>query len=369
MFATHSNAGIQASSIDNFPFVLLGGMSSPIVEGLKNAIPFRGMFFCIAAEDIWRIPSGNSGIFLLSNNQPRVSQSTLTFEEFIETKYMPFVEKRKRSFATDRRLLKRYVYPAFASKRLTELTTEEIEGWKEAFRERGFAPSSVNRVLAVIKYALQCAVSWSMIERNPAKGVSNYPLLAPKERHLTIAEARRLVRILERSTRQEAKAIELLLLTGARKSEILNARWEDVSFTERILTVPLSKSGKTRFIPLSREAIRVLQSLRQGRETNESWIFPQKRNSQPIQSVWKVWRQARKEAGLTDVRLHDLRHSFASFLINSGRTLYEVQKILGHGTPAVTMRYAHLDNRTLLSAVNNIATAIAPRPHQCPSIV
>lgn len=361
MFVTQSDTtGIKLSHEGNFPFVFLGEATSSIDERLRGLTPFRGMLFCVPADSIWRMQGTFPAVCLLSNGSdcPAVIPTTLTFEEFIETKYMPFVERRKRSFTTDRRLLKSYVYPTFASKRLTELTTENIEEWKEAFRNRGFAPSTVNRVLAVIKYALQCAVSWSLIDKNPAKEVPNFSLPAPKERHLSMAEARRLVRILEKSTNRESKAIELLLLTGARKSEILNARWEDVSFTEKTLTVPLSKSGKTRYIPLSRAAIKVLHSLRQKSATEETWLFPQKRNKKPIQSVWKIWSQARKGANLTDVRLHDLRHSFASFLINNGQTLYEVQKILGHHNPSVTMRYAHLDNRSLLMAVNTISVAI-----------
>lgn len=348
MFASQSELYLRNGN--PFPFVILGFAPSPTSAGIKPPCAVGGVFFL---TDV-----------LATNRLLFPTQPTPTFEEFIETRYMPFVEKRKRSFATDRRLLKRYVYPALALRRLSEITSEEIEKWKEDFRSRGYAPSSVNRVLSVIKYALQCAVNWSILDRNPARAVAGFPLTAPRERHLSINEARRLVGVLKESShRNEAKAIELLLLTGARKSEILTARWENVNFDEKILTVPLSKSGKTRYIPLSKQALEVFRALRNERKAQSTWVFPQKRQNKPIQNIWRTWSQARKEAGLTDVRLHDLRHSFASFLINSGRTLYEVQRILGHGTPSVTMRYAHLDNQSLLLAVNNIGRTIIHSRH------
>ena len=118
----------------------------------------------------------------------------------------------------------------------------------------------------------------------------------------------------------------------------------------RILTVPLSKSGKSRHIPLSDAALEVLREI----PCTSGWLFPSSRTGKAISSVFRAWDRVRRNAGLEDVRLHDLRHSFASFLVNSGCTLYEVQKILGHHNPKVTMRYAHLAQESLLRAVNMV---------------
>ena len=172
-----------------------------------------------------------------------------------------------------------------------------------------------------------------------------------RERYLSEDEARRLLEVLkEEKDQQTAHVIRLLLFTGARKSEILAARWESVDLVRRILTVPLSKSGKARHIPLSDAALQVLADLPRRSE----WLFPSPRTAGHITSVFTVWDRVRTEAGLKDVRLHDLRHSFASFLVNDGCTLYEVQKILGHHDPKVTTRYAHLAQDSLLRAANTV---------------
>ena len=116
----------------------------------------------------------------------------------------------------------------------------------------------------------------------------------------------------------------------------------------RILTVPLSKSGKARHIPLSDAALQVLAEIPHKSE----WLFPSNRTDSHIGTIYDAWDRVRERAGIKDVRLHDLRHSFASFLVNSGCSLYEVQKILGHQNPKVTTRYAHLAQDSLLRAAN-----------------
>lgn len=141
------------------------------------------------------------------------------------------------------------------------------------------------------------------------------------------------MRRLEQCGRPEASALRLLLLTGARKSEILRARWENVRTDLRLLIVPLSKSGRPRHIPLSAAAIAVLRAL--PRVPGSPWLFPGKAPGKPLSDLYSFWNSIRKELGLDGVRIHDLRHSYASFLVNSGHSLYEVQKLLG---PAIQER-------------------------------
>lgn len=145
---------------------------------------------------------------------------------------------------------------------------------------------------------------------------------------------------LKRSPRPEALALRLLLLTGARKSEILRARWENVHLDQRLLVVPLSKSGRPRRIPLSQEAVAVIRAVR--RKPGLPWLFPGRAAERPLSDLYVFWNRLRRRLGLADVRVHDLRHTFASFLVNAGRSLYEVQRLLGHSDPRTTMRYAHL---------------------------
>lgn len=165
------------------------------------------------------------------------------------------------------------------------------------------------------------------------------------------------MRALEKSDRPEAFAIRLLLLTGARKSEILKARWEYVRLDLRLLIVPLSKSGKPRHIPLSDEAIAVIRTI--PRQPGNPWLFPGHAPGKPLSDLYLFWNRLRCSMGLADVRIHDLRHTFASFLVNAGHSLYEVQKLLGHSDPRTTMRYAHLEQASLVAVAETVSVFLA----------
>ena len=149
----------------------------------------------------------------------------------------------------------------------------------------------------------------------------------------------------------------LLLLTGARRREVTRARWEDVDWEKRTLLVPVSKSGKPRTIALNAAAIALLRTA--ASDSASLYVFPTQ-----LSGLFCPWNRIRRRAGLADVRLHDLRHSFASFLVNQGVSLYVVQNLLGHTQARMTQRYAHLAPQTLLDAAEIAATVIQPRAAQ-----
>ena len=135
----------------------------------------------------------------------------------------------------------------------------------------------------------------------------------------------------------------------------MNARWKDIDRKNRTWTVLAtnSKSKQRRSIPLNDAAIAVLDKLES--KGSSDWLFTSCKGDghQRLTTIDKVWREIKKDAGLPWLRLHDLRHNFASMLVNSGRTLYEVQQILGHSDSKVTERYAHLSTATLQDAANS----------------
>jgi integrase len=211
----------------------------------------------------------------------------------------------------------------------------------------------VNRHLAVLRRAMNLALRWQLYEgRNPAQ----FPDMLreePRERYLTEAELRGLMAALEAEPDRElATGIALLALTGARRTEVLRNRWENLDTERRHLAVPVSKSGRRRFIPLSDPALRLLSAL--PRVPGNPYIFPSKtREGRPIEGARAAWKRVKAAAGLPeDLRLHDLRHNFASLLINSGWSLYDVGRILGHANVSTTARYAHLSQDRLLEAAN-----------------
>ena len=284
------------------------------------------------------------------------------FGDFVRDRYQPYANARKRSAWMDESLLRIHILPVFAAFRMNRITRSDVVAFHHAVKEKGYAAGTCNRMLVLMKFIYNCAIRWDVLPAtgNPGKGVEPFEDNGARERYLTEKEVGRLFDELDRNRNvQVAQVIRLLLYTGARKREILDARWERIDFGRRILTVPLSKSGKPRYIPLSDAAMELLQSL--PRDPEIPWVFFNPKTKKPPVSIFYAWDSIRKKVGLGEVRLHDLRHSFASFLVNSGRSLYEVQKLLGHYDPKVTMRYAHLSPGALIDAANVVGNLVGRR--------
>jgi integrase len=280
----------------------------------------------------------------------------LTVDHFVSLYYLPYIQPRKRSWAVDKRISRQYISLAFGARALACITRREVEQWMEGLLAGGLAAVTCNRILAVFKSICTLAVRVGIFSMGmtPCTGVQAFKEYTLRERYLSPTEAQKLMRALLASNRIEALVIRLLLLTGARKSEILTARWEYIRLDLRLLIVPLSKSGKPRHIPLSDEALAIITSLQ--RIHGCPWLFPGHNPEKPLSDVFLFWKQLRQELGIPDVRIHDLRHTFASCLVNAGHSLYEVQKILGHSDPKITMRYAHLGQESLLAAAEVVSS-------------
>lgn len=280
-----------------------------------------------------------------------------TFREFIDERYLPFIKVRKRSAWMDETLLRNHLLPIFSEYHLNRIKRADIIKMHHEAKAKGFADGTCNRWLILMRFIFNCAIRWDVLPvgANPCSGVTLFTDNGARERYLSEEEVVCLFRVLDASSNvQLANIVKLLLFTGARKREILDARWECVDLDKRVLKVPLSKSGKPRFIHLSDAALAIIQSL--PRKPNLPWLFFNPKTTKPIVSVFCAWNSIRKAAGIPDLRMHDLRHSFASFLVNSGRSLYEVQRLLGHYDPKVTMRYAHLSQDSLVDAANVVGS-------------
>lgn len=282
-----------------------------------------------------------------------------TFASFIEDQYLPYVKSYKRSWDTDVSLLKNHLLPRFSSRYMDEITRQDIVKMHSDRKASGAAAGSANRLLIMMRYIFNLAVRWEVpgIKANPTKGVPLMEENNKKERYLSVDEAQRLYDAVCKSQNTMLQYIvPMLILTGARKREVLDAKWEDFDFTRRIWRIPMSKSGKARRVPLSDGALNILSTM--PRDMKCEWTFPNPDTKKPFVSIFCAWDTARQSVGLGDVRVHDLRHSHASFLVNAGRTLYEVQHILGHTQVKTTQRYAHLSHDTLLDATNSVNTAL-----------
>ena len=287
-------------------------------------------------------------------------RSVPQFQGFVTQSYLPYASACKRSWRTDETLLRRHVMPAIGAGYLDEIGPEAIAGLLNRMREQGYAIGTMNRVLVLVKRLFNLARQWRTpgAAHNPAGDLKLGPEVV-HTRYLSSEELERLMHALAvDENRVAAQAILLLLLTGARRNEITHARWQHVDLAARTLLVPLSKSGKPRTIVLGSSAIALLRSI--GRTDGNPYVFPSPLTGRPSPSLWFPWQRIRTRARLADVRLHDLRHSFASVLVNRGISLYVVQQLLGHLHVRATERYSHVMPHTLAQAVD-VIDAVLPR--------
>ena len=290
------------------------------------------------------------------------NKQTPTFKQFVEDKYLPYVQVHKRSWESDQKMLENRVLPLWGKMKMSEICRDDVAEFQANFVRAGYKPASVNRYMALVKHIFNLAEQWEVIDKSPARNVQKLAENNHKERYLSQEETQNLLNELQNcKSAVVPDLIEFLILTGARKSEAAHAKWEDVNFEHKLWTVPLSKSGKPRYIPLSDAAINVLN---RRKDIDSAYIFPNPQTGQPIKHFHNTWDRIRKNAGIPDVRIHDLRHNFASLLINSGRSLYEVQKLLGHADISTTQRYAHLTQDTLRDATEVVSNNIPSNPSE-----
>lgn len=291
-----------------------------------------------------------------------------TFAKFVEDDFLPHIKAYKRSWDCDVSLLNNHLLPAFGSRYMDSITRRDVQKLITGRREMGKAPGTCDRMLILARHIFNCALKWQTpgVKSNPAKEVELLNVDNKRDRYLNEDEVRRLYEAVQQSENPMLKYIvPMLIMTGARKREVLDARWEDFDFETRQWKIPFTKGGKPRYVPMSDGVLGILDAV--PRVEGSAYVFPNPDTKKPFVTIYCAWDTVRKKAGFKEVRLHDLRHSFASILINSGRTLYEVQHLLGHTQVKTTERYAHLQQDTLMRAANVVPNVIGnllplPRP-------
>ena len=275
-------------------------------------------------------------------------------------------------------LANHHIRPLIGSRKVDSLTKGDIQRLRTQIatgesrtrrkgRKRGLIKVSggdgtATRTIRLLSSILSYAVDMGLIASNPALGVK----LAPggqRHRYLSPEELRRLGTVLDQPTNSHAAAtaatiIRLLILTGARRGEIEGLKWSEVDFQFGMLRKETSKTG-AKMIPLARAALQILDDQRQWASGNQVWVFPGQRGEGHFDSLNKEWSRIRIAAGISDVRLHDLRHTYASFGAAGGVGLPLIGGILGHRQASTTQRYAHLADTPLRAAANVIAGEIA----------
>ena len=284
-----------------------------------------------------------------------------TVAELAERYLVEHVEVRckPRTVEACRWLVKKFVLPELGDMAIAAVQRGHITDLHHKHRN---TPYQANRILEVVRKMFNLAEAWGLREdgSNPCRHVQKYKE-KKRERFLTEAEFHRLGQVLSEIEAEgpenlsSVTAIRLLMLTGCRLNEIQTLRWEDVDLKVAELRLRDTKTG-ARMVPLSNAAVSVLSAL--PREEDNPWVIPGKKPGAHLTDIQKPWRRIRSRAELEDVRIHDLRHSFASRALALGESLPMIGKLLGHTQVQTTARYAHLANESVKASGSRVGDSI-----------
>jgi integrase len=266
---------------------------------------------------------------------------------------------RPKSLLDYRRMITRHVLPALGRHKVRSVAFTDIDRLHRRISQT--APYQANRCLAVLSKMFSLAIRWRMRTDNPCVGIARNKE-HDRERYLTGEELPRLLTALAEYRDQRTAAIfRLLLLTGARRGEVLSMRWEDVDVGGGVWTKPhgRTKQRERHVVPLSAAARTVLAELAAETPDLNGFIFPAGRGATgPMRTVEKPWKSLCQAAGITNLRTHDLRHSYASQLASAGIGLHVIGRLLGHRKPSTTARYSHLTDAALREATERAGALI-----------
>ena len=277
-----------------------------------------------------------------------------TFKEFVLDTYLPWAYSNKLSADSDESKIRIHLLPVFGNVRIDQLTAQSLQRYLDQLKLT-YTPATCNRHLSLLSRLLKMAMQFGMIAKNPAVGIRKAQENNERHRFLSGDEiARFLLALREDENSVAAAFLEFLLYTGVRRSEALNAKWENVDLAKKVWFIPRTKNGKHRHVILNAKALALLEGL----PKLNAYVFPGKLEGKPLNNPQKCFIRTLERAGIKDFRIHDLRHTHASIAINNGASLYEVQHLLGHSQTKTTSRYAHLADETLRRVSDGVSLAI-----------
>jgi integrase len=266
---------------------------------------------------------------------------------FVSTFIENYSKVNKRSWKDDKCRLQK-LSDFFGDVMLSEVTPFDIERFKSSSLSRGLSKSTVNRYLAILRRMLNVAISWGQLKDNPVRQVKFYSEKDNlKERILSPEEE---ARLLGNSPEHLAPVLVVALNTGMRRGEILGLKWEQIDLQAREIKIVRTKSGKPRVVDINSVLFDLLRTLER-RGKNERGVFLNPKTGKPYGKLQKSFRTACNKSGIKNLRFHDLRHTFASRLVERGADIIRVKELLGHSTVRITERYLHSNREERKKAV------------------
>lgn len=295
------------------------------------------------------------GIDPLGEKQDAINAPTVhdLFERYCRD-HLP--KKRPSSQATDLGMWRKHILPVLGSMKMTKLTYDHVDSLHRRISRT--APITANRVIGLLRKACNLAVRWRWIDTNPAVGIALNPE-NKRERYLTPDQLKLLQKAMEDHPETvSCDIIRFLMLTGCRSGEAFRARWDQFDPALRIWTKPAATTKQKRLhrVPVSAQVTDLLKKRRT--ETNSDYVFASPETGKPFVSIKRTWASLCDTVGIEDVRLHDLRHTFASLLASQGTSLPIIGAMLGHTQANTTARYAHLYDETLSEAAELVSFSV-----------
>jgi integrase len=291
--------------------------------------------------------------------EARTAPTMAELADRFEAEHLP--RKRSGTRLAYRHTLDRHIRPHFGRHvKVANIDFASIDALHRKVTATG-GPYAANRTVRIVAKMFTLAIRWGMRSDNPAKGIE-LNAETERKRYLSSDELGRLTKALAaHADQRSANIVRLLLLTGSRKSEVCGMRWNDIDLERGIWTKPGSttKQKTDHVVPLSAPALQLLNEIRDGSQGELSdFVFPSASVAGHILDIKHFWPKVCSDAGITNLRPHDLRHSFASTLASGGASLPLIGALLGHSDPATTARYAHLFQDPQRAATEKVGAAI-----------
>jgi integrase len=280
-------------------------------------------------------------------------------------------------------MLRKMVEPAWARRLVTDISKSDVAKFLDFVAEgrprpckqkpnnrarklQGHKPTPIraNRMGEVLRKMFTLAMEWEWCSDNPAQGFHRR-IEHARERFLSPEELTRLAAVLDKAEDQRAASIiRMCMLTGARVGEVRQARFEQFNLDYAIWSKPASttKQRKIHRVPISQDVVAIVRQRQLVVPRGNPWLFPGDAVGKPVREIRRFWHMVQREADLPDVRIHDLRHTFASLLVSGGASLEIIGRLLGHSQMQTTQRYAHLMESPLRAGVDSVASIFRPRP-------
>lgn len=289
---------------------------------------------------------------------PQKEKPLITFLEFYNSYYLPYIKAHIKSYETNISVFKNHILKDLSNTSMADLKKLDIKRLhNEMITIKNLSRATANKFLIFLSSAYKLANEFELLNSyNPCRGIKEFELNNQRQIFLTQSQTKRLLNEVNKSSNIHLKYIvPMLLLSGARKREVLDAKWCDFDNINNLWTIPLTKNGKKRILPITKSLQKILNQIPKDKTP---YLFASPLTLKPYISIYQSWNSARTKANLKEVRMHDLRHTYASALVNAKCSLYEVQVLLGHSTAKMTQRYAHLSNDALMKAASNASKLV-----------